>query len=103
MSRTREAVDAPMLAAARRSDRAVEGNVRRIVPGDDGPRRVPDQLRLQRRRSLVVAVPAIVDPDAFLHVIAARCIGASAAAFEQARIGGGGKDAAHEASIRAFK
>ena len=39
VGRPREAIDAAMLAAAIGIDRAVEGNVGRVVAGDDGARR----------------------------------------------------------------
>src|SRR5208337_4013513 len=43
-----EAIEAAVLAAAIRVDRAVEGNVGRIVAGDDAPRLLPDDSCDQR-------------------------------------------------------
>ena len=73
VGRPRETVDAAMLAAAVGIDRPVEGNVGRIVPGDDLARRI-DRHRGLERRQLLEILPAVVEvtrasgskrPDAF--------------------------------------
>ncbi|MNL70026.1 hypothetical protein D3C87_1949670 [compost metagenome] len=51
-----------MLAAAIRIDRAVEGNVRRLVAGDDAARPLDLNLRLEGRH-LLQHVPAVIDRD----------------------------------------
>ena len=60
MRRAGEAVDAAVLAAAVGIDRAVEGNVRARVAGDDRPRPFDRDLGAGDRRRLV-EVPAVVD------------------------------------------
>ena len=57
MARPRIAIDAAVLAAAIRVDRAVEADIRRIVAGDDRARRVDAQGLTPRRRPRS-AVPA---------------------------------------------
>ncbi len=61
--RPREAIDAAVLAAAIRIDRAIEGNVGRIVAGDDLAGGV-DRHRGLKRRQLVQALPAVIESDA---------------------------------------
>src|SRR6476646_2784103 len=69
MGRPREAVDAPMLAAPIRVDRAVEADIGGFVPGDDAPRR--DLLHLGGKcLELGKRFPAVVD-----GLIAARAVG----------------------------
>jgi hypothetical protein len=53
MTRPCVAIDAAVLAAAVRIDRAVEADIRRVVAGDDRPRRVYGQCRGQRHRLFV--------------------------------------------------
>src|SRR3546814_19105281 len=92
MARPRKAVDAAMLAAAIGIDRAVEGNVGRLVPGDDVPRAVFMQPGLQRL-SLLQIVPAVIFGLARFAVLATAHTGNSAAAAPGIRlpmIGGGG-------------
>ena len=64
MARPRVAIDAAVLAAAVRIDRAVEADIRRVVAGDDRPRRIHGQGRGQRRRLFVGRAPAVVERDA---------------------------------------
>jgi hypothetical protein len=61
--RPRETIDAAVLAAAIGVDRAVEGNIRRIVARDDRPRLFEDDFRAQRGRGVEPA-PAVVLLDA---------------------------------------
>src|SRR5690606_30965655 len=56
----RVAVDATVLAAAIRIDRAVERNIGRVVAGDDGARGVDVHGRAQRRHLLLRSAPAVV-------------------------------------------
>ena len=92
VGRPRETIDAAMLAAAIGIDRAVERDVGRAVPRDDGARRVFHHLRAQGRRRLVLPGPAIVEADIFLQIEAARGVGARAAAvdIDAGGIGGSG-------------
>ena len=64
VGRPREAVDAAMLAAAIGVDRAVEADVGRVVPRDDGARPLDRHLGLERRR-LFGKIPAVVEALAF--------------------------------------
>ena len=50
VGRPREAIDAAVLAAAIGIDRAVEGNVRRVVAGDDLAGGIDRHRRLERRQ-----------------------------------------------------
>ena len=77
--RPREAIDAAVLAAAIGIDRAVEGNVRRLVAGDDLARGV-DRHRGLERRQLLQALPAVVEGDARDRLVAAGGVGQRAAA-----------------------
>ena len=79
VGRPREAIDAAVLAAAIGIDRAVEGDVRRLVAGDDLARRV-DRHRGLERRQFFEALPAVVEGDARDRLVAARGIGKRAAA-----------------------
>ena len=79
VGRPREAIDAAVLAAAIGIDRAVEGDVRRIVAGDDLARRV-DRHRGLERRQFVEALPAVVEGDARERLVAAGGIRQRAAA-----------------------
>src|SRR5690606_33208374 len=58
----RVTIDAAMLAAAIRIDRAVETDIGRIVAGDDRARSVDRHAGLERRQ-LIEALPAIVESD----------------------------------------
>ena len=72
MGRPREAVDAAMLAAAIGVDRAVEGDVRRLVAGDDGLRRVDADGGAQRRQVVVFGrIPAVSGALPLLPEVAA--------------------------------
>ena len=81
VGRPRETIDAAVLAAAIRIDRTVEGNVRRIVAGDDLARRI-DRHRGLERRQFLQALPAVVEGDARQRLVTAGRIrhGAAAAA-----------------------
>src|ERR1041385_5872589 len=79
MGRPREAVDAAMLAAAVRIDRAIEADVGRIVAGDHLSSRVERHRGLERRQ-LVEALPAIVEGDPGFRLVAAAGIGLRATA-----------------------
>src|SRR5262249_55429498 len=71
VGRPGEAVDAAVLAATIRVDRAIEGNVGRIVARDDLPRGIDGHRRLERRQ-LLEALPAVVESNARERLIAAR-------------------------------
>src|ERR1700692_2113642 len=68
-----------MLAAAIWIDRAVEGNVRRIVAGDDLARRVRRYRGLERWQ-ILKALPAVVEGNPRQRLIAARRVRQCAAA-----------------------
>ncbi len=76
--RPRETIGAAVLAAAIGVDRAVEGDVRRLVAGDDPARRFLLHLGLQRRQQLE-RIPAVVDGLARLRLEAAGTIALGAA------------------------
>src|SRR5262245_3240685 len=61
MARSREAVDAAVLAALVRVDRAVERDVGRVVGRDDAARRLLGHDRLEPARRLVERAPAVVE------------------------------------------
>jgi hypothetical protein len=73
MRRPRKAVDAAVLAAAIRIDRAVEGNVGRVVAGDDLAGGV-DRYRGLEWRQLLERLPAVVEDDARDWLVTARSI-----------------------------
>ena len=73
-----EAVDAAVLAAAVGVDRAVEGDVGAVVPGDDRARALDRDLGAGGR-DLLVDVPAVVDGDALVALEAAGHVEAGAA------------------------
>ena len=81
VTRSREAVDAAVLAAAVGIDRAIEMQVRRLVARDQRARGVlaPDGARACRSRRLVLVVgrrvPAVVDVDAGQRLEAAARVG----------------------------
>ncbi|MEI9888209.1 MAG: hypothetical protein WDN08_17270 [Rhizomicrobium sp.] len=87
VGRAREAVDAAMLAAAIGIDRLVERDVRRLVAGDDGAGGVADDLGAQGGRGTVLGapavIPAVVDQDAFLGLVAPHRVGKGAAAPQE--------------------
>ena len=87
-----EAIDAAMLAAAIGIDGLVEGNVRRFVARDDGAGGVMHHFGAQRRGRLIVRppaiVPAVIDQDPRLLLIAPDGVGQRAAAPEEAPVGG---------------
>ncbi len=94
-----EAIDAAMLAAAIGIDRLVEGNVRRLVAGDDGAGGVVDDFGAQRGRGVIIGapaiVPAVIHQHAGLLFIAPDGVGDGAAAAQAARIGGDVQDSCH--------
>jgi hypothetical protein len=67
-----------MLAAAIGIDRAVEGNIGRLVAGDDRLRRLDEHRGLERRQ-LLQRLPAVVEQRPRLPLIAARLVIARAA------------------------
>ena len=69
MGRAGEAVDATMLTAAIGVDRAVEGDVRRVVARDDVARLLVGDLGLEGRQ-LFQRTPAIILRDALLGLVA---------------------------------
>ena len=79
VGRPREAIDAAMLAAAIGIDRAVEGDVGRLVAGDDLARGVDRHGGLERRQ-LFEALPAVVEGDPRDRLVAAGGIRQRAAA-----------------------
>jgi hypothetical protein len=79
MGRSREAVDAAVLAAAIGIDRAVEADIGGVVAGDDFSRGVDGDRGLERRQ-FVEALPAVVERDPRLGLEAAAVIGLRAAA-----------------------
>src|SRR5262249_46465413 len=66
-----EAIDAAGLTAALGSDRAIEGNVGRLVAGDDLAGGI-DGYRGLERRQFLEALPAVVESDAGERLVAAR-------------------------------
>jgi len=79
VGRTREAVDAAVLAPAIGVDRAIERDVRAIVAGDDRSRRVVENRRL-KRVEVAQTLPTVVEGLAPLFFEPPRMVGASAAA-----------------------
>src|SRR6185295_14176141 len=72
------AIGAAMLAAAVGIDRAVEGNVRRVVPGDDGLHDLGENLGLERRQRFE-RVPSVVEQVSAVLLEPARPIGSCTA------------------------
>src|SRR5690606_21086327 len=70
MGRPREAVDAAMLAATIGVDRAVEGDVGGVVPGDDAAGGIRMQYSAERI-GLLQIVPAVIPFVPALGVVAA--------------------------------
>ena len=84
----REAVDAAVLAPTIRIDRAIEGNVGRVVAGDDLARRI-DRHRSLERRQLLETLPAVVEEDSSQRLITARRIRLRTTAMPAQLIDGG--------------
>ena len=78
MRRAGKAVDATVLAAAIRIDRAVERNIGTVIARDDGARRVVEHRRLEGIE-IAEPFPAIIEGLAPLSLEAARVIGVGAA------------------------
>ena len=82
MARTGIAVDAAVLAAAIRVDRAVKPDIRRVVAGDDRARRIDGELGFEPRRLVVLGMlPAVVEGDPFLALEAACLVARGAASL----------------------
>src|SRR5262249_14331424 len=79
VGRPREAVDAAVLAAAIRVDRAVEADIGRLVAGDDFAARV-DADAGRKRRQVFKTLPAVVEGNARKRLVSARRIRLRAAA-----------------------
>ena len=79
MRRPRETVDAAVLATPIRVDGAVETDIGRIVPRDDLARGIERHRGLERRQ-LLKALPAIVERNLCLGLIAAAGVGLRAPA-----------------------
>ena len=94
-----EAVDAAMLAAPKGIDRLVEGNVRRLVAGDDGAGGVMDDFGADGGRGIIfrppAIIPAIVQQCAGLFFKTAHRIGDSAPAVQDFRPYRGVQDNRH--------
>ena len=84
VARPREAIDAAVLAAAVRIDRAIERHVGRGVAGDDAARRVQRDLG-SNRRGILVDLPAVVGRLARVPLEAAARVAARAATASGAR------------------
>src|SRR4051794_39444888 len=82
MARTREAVDAPVLAALVRIDRLIECDVRRLVARNDVLRLVREELRGGLRVRRRIFTPAVIDDLACLRLEAAGRIRQRAATFD---------------------
>src|SRR5271156_3804766 len=79
MGRSGKTVDAAVLAASVRIDRAVEADIGRIVAGDDLSRGVERDRGLERRQ-FIEALPAVIEGDARFGLEAAAVVGLRAAA-----------------------
>src|SRR6185437_4745233 len=97
MRRPRIAIDAAMLAAAIGIDRAVEGDVGRVVPGDDGAGGVARIGGVEPARLGIGAAPAVVEGGALLRLEAPAGIADRAAAFARCR-----RRVAHGGRLRRF-
>ena len=82
MGRPRKAVDAAVLAAPVRIDRAVKADIGRIVAGDDLARGIERDRGLERRQ-FIEALPAVVEGDPRLGL---RRIARAAAPIDQGTI-----------------
>ena len=78
VARPRVAIEAAVLAAAVGIDRAVEGNVGRLVAGDDRSRLLPGDLGCERLGRFVLG-PAVVERLAPLDLETAGGVGRGAA------------------------
>src|SRR5438067_5140808 len=81
MARPRIAVDAAMLTAAIRIDRAIEADIGRVVAGDDRARRIDREGRQQSCRLGFDRVPAIVERHPLLALEAAAFVAPGAASL----------------------
>ena len=79
VGRSRETIDAAVLAPAIRIDRTIEGNVRRVVAGDDLAGGIRRHAGLKRRQ-FFQALPAVVESDARQRLVTAGRIRHRAAA-----------------------
>src|SRR2546429_2854637 len=79
MRRPRKTVDAAMLAAAVRVDRAVEADIGRVVAGNDLASGIERDRGLERRQFLE-ALPAVVECEPRLSLETAAGVGLRAAA-----------------------
>ena len=75
MGRPRKAVAAAVLASAIGIDRSVEGNIGRIVCGDDLLWRLDEDLCLERRQ-IVERIPAVVEKCPRMRLVAPRHVDA---------------------------
>ena len=91
VGRAREAVDAAVLAAAIRIDRAVEADVGRVVARDDLARPLLGHRRLERRQ-LLDRAPAVVERDARGRLVAARGVRQRSPAAPSLTIDGGAEE-----------
>ena len=78
MGRPREAVGAAVLAAAIGVDRPVEGDVRRLVGGDDPAAACSSCTSVRKRRKVVGRAPAVVEALPRLRLVAAGRVDAGA-------------------------
>src|SRR5438132_1595481 len=69
VGRSRETIDAAVLAAAIGIDRTIEADIGRIVAGDDLARRIDRHARGERRQ-ILETLPAVVEADAGLRLVA---------------------------------
>ena len=91
--RPREAVDAAVLAAAVRVDRAVEADVGRVVAGDDLARGLDRDGRLEGGQ-LLDRLPAVIEGDARGRLVAARRIRQRSPAAPSFTVDGGAEEVA---------
>ena len=90
VGRPRETIDAAVLAAAIGIDRAIEGNVRRIVAGDDLAGGVDRHAGLERRQFLEL-LPAVVEGDARQRLVTPGRVRMRAAAAAALAVDGGSR------------
>src|SRR3546814_16522662 len=84
MGRPRKAVDAAVLAAAIGIDRAIEGDVRRVVVGDDPARGIDRKGGGEARRLLLGRAPTVVHRLALRRLVASVPIADGAAYLPRA-------------------
>src|SRR5262249_47638111 len=87
MARTGIAINTAVFAAAVGIDRAVETDIRRVVPRNDRARRIDRQCRRERRRFLVGTVPAVVKRHASFGFQAPAVVARSAASLARPEFG----------------